>query len=74
MMLDKQDRWTYYTFGLPFIGAFGAYMGWLTHDNRSLKESVAVHTWYDFTLFALSAFGAPSAMISKPSFALRFEF
>ena len=72
--LEAKDQWRYYAFGLPFITAFGGYFGWLTHKNRSLKESVAIHSWYDFILFSGMAFAGPSAMAGKPEFAFAFTF
>ena len=72
--LEAKDQWRYYAFGLPFITAFGGYFGWLTHKNRSLKESVAIHSWYDFILFTGMAFAGPSAMAGKPEFAFAFTF
>ncbi len=52
LFLAPESRWRYYTFSIPLITGMGAYFGWLTYKNRSLKESVALHTWYDFTLLA----------------------
>lgn len=69
---DEQRR--YYTYGIPLITAFGAYFGWLTYKNRSLQESVALHSWYDFTLFALKAFTQQSAATGRPGFALAVPF
>ncbi|MBM3200908.1 MAG: CPBP family intramembrane metalloprotease [Chlamydiae bacterium] len=64
----KEERFIYYSFGLPVITGLGAYFSWLTHKNHSLQESVAVHTWYDFTLFALGALSASktAACTGKP--------
>ncbi len=72
-LMEPEDRGGYYSFGVPFITAFGAYFGWLTYKNCSLKESVALHSWYDFTLFLLS-YAAPRSVIGKPSFAISFSF
>jgi membrane protease YdiL (CAAX protease family) len=66
MGLEPEDRRSYYTASLPLITALGAYCGWLTHKNHSLKESVALHTWYDFAIFAVSTF-ANQAMIKGPT-------
>jgi membrane protease YdiL (CAAX protease family) len=71
--LDPPDRRGYYTYSLPVITAFGAYFGWLTYKNHSLKESVALHSWYDFILF-LTASAASSAALSRPTFALALTF
>ena len=70
----EEDRWRYYSFSLPLITSLGGYMGWLTHKNRSLKSGVALHAWYDFTLFLASAVATPTAMVGKPQFAYSFEF
>lgn len=72
--LNPEDRITYYTFSLPFITSFGAYCGWLTYKNKSLQESIAIHSWYDFTIFALRRSFTRSAMIGKPSFAFSISF
>lgn len=66
-MLPKEERWRYYSFSLPLITGLGVYFGWLTKQNVSLQESVAVHMWYDFTLFGLAA-AAQSAAVGYPSF------
>lgn len=55
LILPEQDRMRYYTISLPFITTLGAYFGWITHKNHSLKESVALHAWYDFVVFAASS-------------------
>ena len=55
LYLPSYERWRYYAFSLPFIASMGAYMGWLSYKKHSLKESVAVHAWYDFTFFSLGA-------------------
>lgn len=70
--LEPSDRWRYYTYSIPLITGLGAYMGWLTHKNHSLNESVAVHAWYDFTLMALDA-AASQAVIGKPAY-ISFSF
>lgn len=72
--LAQEDRWRYYSFSLPLITSLGGYMGWLTHKNRSLKSGVALHAWYDFTLFLASTVAAPTAVIGKPQFSYSFEF
>lgn len=72
--LEKEDRPKYYAFSLPLITTFGAYFGWLTYKNHSLKESVAIHAWYDFTLFLAAYSAASTAAIGKPTFAFSFSF
>jgi len=62
LQFEPSKRWRYYSFSVPFITCLGAYMGWLTHKNHSLKESVALHTWYDFVLMGAGAL-ASQAMI-----------
>lgn len=72
----EEDRWTYYAFSVPFITGLGGYLGWLTYKNHSLKESVALHAWYDFVLFA-GAYGATKLTLpgNVPArFALSFSF
>jgi membrane protease YdiL (CAAX protease family) len=73
-MLEKEHRWRYYSFSLPLITTLGAYFGWMTYKNRSLQESVALHTWYDFTLFAASAFARQAAATGRPGFAMSLPF
>ncbi len=72
--MDGDERLKYCTVSLPIITSFGVYFGWLTYKNTSLKESVALHSWYDFTLFLLSYSVANSLAIGKPSFAFSFSF
>jgi membrane protease YdiL (CAAX protease family) len=52
--LNKKEKKRYYTIGIPFITTAGAYYGYRAHMTQSLKESVALHAWYDFALFSLS--------------------
>jgi membrane protease YdiL (CAAX protease family) len=66
LMLDPADRPRYFAVSIPFITALGGYMGWLTHKNHSLKESVALHTWYDFVLFAASIWADRAAGMRAP--------
>jgi len=73
-LLPTKIQKRYYMFALPYLTAAGVYFGWLAHKNRSLKEGVALHSWYDFTLFLLSYSAAQSAAIGKPSFAFSFSF
>lgn len=74
LALEPKERPSYYKFGVPFITTFGAYFGWLAYKNRSLKEGVALHAWYDFILFAGSFLTKPSAAIRRPGFALSIPF
>jgi membrane protease YdiL (CAAX protease family) len=67
-------RWRYYTFIVPLLSAGGAYFGWLTHKNHSLQEAVAVHAWYDFTLFAMSSLATHSIGAGPSQFALSIPF
>ncbi len=73
-LISKEHRWRYYTFSIPFITAFGSYFGWLTLKNQSLKESVAVHAWYDFVLFLASSLAVQSAIKVTPRFQVSFSF
>ncbi len=72
--LKKDERTRYYTFSIPFITTIGAYMGWLTYKNHSLKESVALHAWYDFTLMALDAIASRAAIGGETNLFYNFEF
>ncbi len=73
-----RNNWReYLTYGIPFITAFGGYFGWLTHKNHSLKNSVAIHAWYDFALFledAVTSAAIPMVTGGDPQFAFSFEF
>lgn len=73
LMLEKQHRKTYYTVSLPYITTLGMYMGWLTYKNNSLQHSVALHSWYDFTLF-LGAYLAQYATSGKSNVSCSFAF
>jgi len=72
--LDRRARKEYFAISLPIITTFGAYFGYLTYKNNSLKESVAVHAWYDFILFLGAFSAAQSAAMQKPSFAFSFSY
>ncbi len=73
--LDPHYRKQYYKVSLPLITTLGLYFGWLTHKNHSLKESVAVHAWYDFSLFLLDVALSSSILPEKPSqFSISFSF
>ena len=60
MSLPQETRWRYYSFSLPLITGLGAYLGWVTNRNHSLKESVAIHAWYDFVIFGIGAWASQS--------------
>jgi membrane protease YdiL (CAAX protease family) len=70
LLLEPEDRWRYYAFSLPLITALGAYFGWMTQKNHSLRESVALHSWYDFTLFAGAALANQAATTRRGPFVL----
>ncbi len=72
--IDRSMRWRYYAFNIPLITGLGAYFGYLTHKSGSLKESVAVHTWYDFILMASDALISYSASTGRPGFATSIPF
>ena len=74
LVLESEDRWRYYSFSLPFITSLGAYFGFLTYKNKSLKESVALHAWYDFTLFLAGTLLTQSAIKGKKEFSFSFVF
>jgi hypothetical protein len=55
--------------------SFRVYAGWITQRSNSLKESTAVHTWYDFTLMAASTLARGLASIGgQRHIALSFTF
>ena len=72
--MSKEDQRNYYCYILPFITGFGGYFGYLAHKNNSLKESVALHTWYDFILFAAAASADHSASTGTPGFSISVPF
>jgi membrane protease YdiL (CAAX protease family) len=71
--LPPQDQWRYHAFILPFITSFGFYMGSLVKKNTSLKETTAIHVWYDFIVFALASSGM-SATVGSPKFNFTIPF
>lgn len=74
--MSHEGRRQYYTVYLPFLTGIGAYFGWMAYKNHSLKECVALHSWYDFTFFALNYFAA-KASIAPPGpsgFSMNFDF
>jgi hypothetical protein len=68
----------YYTISVPFITSFGAYLGWITYKNKSLQESIALHTWYDLIILSIGYLGEKltqnDAMIGKSNFTFSFSF
>ncbi len=73
-LLPEEERMQYYKVSLPVIGSIGAYCSWLTYKNRSLRESVAVHSWYDFVLLAISSAATKAAITKKKEIAFSFTF
>ena len=71
---EPEDRFRYYTFGLPLIAGIGVYCGHLTQKNHSLKESVALHTWYDFVIFSAGALAGRAAITGRYQFAFSTPF
>ena len=74
MALAPEHRWRYYTFSVPLITAFGAYFGWMTQKNHSLQPSVALHTWYDFVIFAANALATRASITSRADFQFSSDF
>lgn len=73
--MDEQDRRDYCTYSIPFLICSGFYYGWLANKNCSLKEAVAVHALYDFTLFGLgAAFGGEDSIWEKHDFSMSIPF
>lgn len=71
---NAHQRRQYYTYGIPLITTLGAYFGYLTHKNHSLKESVAIHAWYDFTVFMLGALASKASYKTPVTFGMSFRF
>jgi membrane protease YdiL (CAAX protease family) len=71
---EPEFRNGYYSVVVPWITLFGVYDGWLTLKNHSLKESVAIHAWYDFILFAIGTLAGQAAITGRAEFALAAPF
>lgn len=71
--MSPDMRRRYYAYSIPFITVAGVYFGWMANKNNSLKECVALHAWYDFTLMALQA-TASQASIGSSEFAISIPF
>ena len=72
--LEPQDRRGYYTTIVPLITLAGIYDGWLTYKNHSLKESVAIHTWYDCILFTIGSLSSQALIKGRSEFAIAIPF
>lgn len=72
--LDPENRRGYYTYAVPMITLGGVYYGWLTNKNHSLREGVALHTWYDFILGAIGSLAGRAAINGDLSFAIALPF
>ncbi len=75
--MTREDARSYYALNIPLITLTGAYLGWLTYKNNSLKEAVAYHSWYDFIVFSLvslAELAEQTIRTGKPSFAFSFDF
>lgn len=72
--LNRRERGQYYSAALPFITLSGIYYGWVSYKNCSLKESVALHSWYDFAIFLASYSLAQSTVLGNPTFAFSIPF
>lgn len=71
---DQEEKKQFYIYNLPMLTLLGAYMGWMTQKNVSLKESVAMHMWYDFCMFSISAFSKNKASIGPTVFTVAIPF
>lgn len=72
--MDKQESQSYCTYIIPFLSCSGLYYGWMAKKNGSLKECVAVHTLYDFTLLCLSAAAGKESIFEDQVFSLSIPF
>lgn len=72
--MELEERRNYLTFSIPFITVSSAYEGWLTYKNHSLKESVAVHAWYDFILMGIGKLAGQAVSTGCSRFAIAFAF
>lgn len=73
-LLPEYARSRYYTYSIPYISAFGAYFGYITYKNRSLKEAVALHSWYDFFLFLASSLTLKALPVGSPPVTVTWSF
>lgn len=74
LMLPPENRKGYYSVILPLFTGFGVYSGWLAYKNQSLKESVALHTWYDFIVFTLASVAGQAAIGEEMNFNILLPF
>ncbi len=72
--LERHEQRGYYSVIVPLITLSGIYDGWLTYKNHSLKESVAIHTWYDFILFTISSLASQTIVKGRAEFAMAIPF
>lgn len=77
--MSNEMKRQYYYKSIPWITLLGSYMGYLTHKNHSLKESTALHAWYDFAIFLGSSLAAKTASAElnqnqEHVFATSFDF
>ena len=64
LLEDPEEQRRYLTYGLPFLTAVGAYLGFVYwRRDEDLAPAVAVHFWYDLLVsavsYALNPDGAP---------------
>jgi hypothetical protein len=71
---SKEFKRAYFTTIVPFITLAGIYDGWVTYKNRSLKESVAIHAWYDFVLFTIGSLASQSLVNRCSQFSMAIPF
>lgn len=72
--MNKKETRDYCTYSIPFITTFGIYFGWLAHKNSSLKETVAIHTLYDFVLFSIGALAGEASASKDHGFTISIPF
>ena len=63
----------YFALSLPFLTSLGAYLGWVSFKNKSIQETVALHTWYDFVMFSMAIFSS-SIAAGSPNFSFTIPF
>jgi membrane protease YdiL (CAAX protease family) len=74
LMEEGERRRRYFTYIIPYISLSSAYYGYVAYKNNSLREVVALHSWYDFIIMSLSAFLSKSVLPGPSHVKVSFSF
>ena len=72
--MTYEETVRYCTYSIPLITTFGAYTAWIAYRNRSLQETVALHSWIDFTIFLAGSLSESSIQKKRLNFSTAFSF